>query len=92
MTAQRELGGILYEGTPPVTAVPTGLPTPEGVIAALVLVVHSGVHQDAVEDFVTRYRLAPRGETARAADSQARWTLEPDGRVTIQLLCDEAVE
>ncbi|CUW33393.1 hypothetical protein [Streptomyces reticuli] len=51
----RELGGTLYEGTPPVVAVPTGLPMRDGsVLAALVLVV------------------------------------EPDGRVTIQLLCDES--
>ncbi|ORT54645.1 hypothetical protein [Streptomyces sp. CB03238] len=87
---KRELGGTLYEGTPPVEAVPTGLPTPDGVIAALILVVEPDVDQAEVDDFVTRYRLVPRDQTARAADSQARWTLEPDGRVTIQLLCEES--
>ncbi|MFE1076635.1 hypothetical protein ACFW5W_36270 [Streptomyces sp. NPDC058783] len=87
----RELGGTLYEGTPPVTAVPTGLPMTDGtVLAALILVVEPGVDEAEVKDFVTRYRMAPRGEVARAADSQARWTLESDGRVTIQLLCEES--
>ncbi len=87
----RELGGTLYEGTPPVVAVPTGLPLTDGkVLAALVLVVEPGVDEAEVKDFVTRYRMVPRGEVARAADSQARWTLEDDGRVTIQLLCEES--
>ncbi|GGY71482.1 hypothetical protein GCM10010363_61040 [Streptomyces omiyaensis] len=87
----RELGGTLYEGTPPVVAVPTGLPMTDGtVLAALVLVVEPDVDEVEVKDFVTRYGLAPRDEVARAADSQARWTLENDGRVTIQLLCEES--
>ncbi|WP_143667101.1 hypothetical protein [Streptomyces sp. FBKL.4005] len=87
----RELGGTLYEGTPPVVAVPTGLPMRDGsVLAALVLVVEPDVDQAEVKDFVTRYRMVPRGQVARAADSQARWSLEEDGRVTIQLLCDES--
>ncbi|MFI0901765.1 hypothetical protein [Streptomyces sp. NPDC020983] len=84
------LGGTLYEGTPPALAVPTGMQTDQGVIVALVLVVDEGVPDDVVHDFVTRYRLVPREETARAADSQARWTLEHDGRVTIQLLCEQS--
>jgi hypothetical protein len=84
------LDGTVYEGVPPVWAVPTGFQTPEGVIAVLVLVVQPGVPAAVVDDFVTRYRLVPRDETARAADSQARWTLEHDGRVTIQLLCDDS--
>lgn len=90
MTKRSALDGTVYEGVPPVLAVPTGLQTPEGVIAVLVLVVQPGVPEEDVDDFVTRYRLVPRDETARAADSQARWTLERDGRVTIQLLCDES--
>lgn len=89
--SSRELGGTLYEGLPPAVAVPTGMQTADGLIAALVLVVQPGVDQAEVDDFVTRYRLTPRGETARAVDSQARWTLEPDGRVTIQLLCADSV-
>ncbi|MGW1037570.1 hypothetical protein [Streptomyces antibioticus] len=90
MNRSRELGGVLYEGMPPVEAVPTGMPTADGLIAALVLVVQPGVDQAEVDDFVTRYRLTPRGQTARAVDSQARWTLEKDGRVTIQLLCPDS--
>ncbi|MFF8293649.1 hypothetical protein ACF068_31195 [Streptomyces sp. NPDC016309] len=87
----RKLGDTLYEGTPPVVAVPTGLPLTDGsVLAALVLVVEPGVEEAEVKDFVTRYRMVPRGEVARAADSQARWTLEDDGRVMIQLLCEES--
>ncbi|MDG9728469.1 hypothetical protein [Streptomyces sp. DH41] len=87
----RELGGTLYEGTPPVVAVPTGLPMTDGtVLAALVLVVEPDVDETEVKDFVTRYRMVPRGQVARAADSQARWTLGDDGRVTIQLLCEES--
>lgn len=72
-------------------AVPTGLPMTDGtVLAALVLVVEPDVDEREVKDFVTHYRMARRGQVARAADSQARWTLEDDGRVTIQLLCGES--
>ncbi|MDP5317413.1 hypothetical protein [Streptomyces poriferorum] len=90
MNQSRGLGGTVYEGLPLVDAVPTGMPTPDGVIAALILVVKPGVDPAEVDDFVTRYRLVPRGQTARAVDSQARWTLEKDGRVTIQLLCEDS--
>ncbi|MFC4508551.1 MULTISPECIES: hypothetical protein [Streptomyces] len=48
------------------------------------------VDEKVVDDFVTRYGLVPRDETARAADSQARWSLEADGRTTIQLLSDDS--
>ncbi|MET9206776.1 hypothetical protein ABZW38_16705 [Streptomyces bacillaris] len=88
---KRELGGTLYEGTPPVSVVPTAMPTRGGgVLGLLVLVVEPGVDQAEIDAFVTRYRLVPRDQTARAADSQARWSLEKDGRVTIQLLSEES--
>ncbi|RPK70077.1 hypothetical protein EES45_36170 [Streptomyces sp. ADI97-07] len=48
MNQSRGLGGTVYEGLPLVDAVPTGLPTPTGVIAALVLVVKPGVDQTAL--------------------------------------------
>lgn len=89
MTAKRELYGTECEGVPPASAVPLALPTTDGLVAALVLVVNEGVPRAEVVDFVTRYRFATREETARAADSQARWSLEPDGRVTFQFLCDD---
>ncbi|MER6958237.1 hypothetical protein [Streptomyces sp. NPDC000618] len=61
----------------------------DGTIAALALVVNCSVPRAEVLDFVTRYRFTTRNEIARAADSQARWSLEADGRVTFQFLCDE---
>jgi hypothetical protein len=88
MTAHRERYAV-YEGVPEVVAVPTGLPTTEGLLAVLVLVLDKSVSCSEMEDFVTRYRFVPRQETARAADSQARWSLEPDGRVTFTFLCAE---
>ncbi|KAB7839518.1 hypothetical protein FRZ00_21520 [Streptomyces mobaraensis] len=69
------------------TAVPLALPTTGGLMAVLALVADKGVPRAEVVDFVTRYGFATRDEAARAADSQARWLLEPDGRVTFQLLC-----
>ncbi|MFJ2589704.1 hypothetical protein [Streptomyces sp. NPDC087538] len=89
MTQSRELNGILYEGIPPVEDFsPTGIMSPTGgLLAVLVLIVEPGVE---VEDFAARYRMVPRDQIARAVDSQARWTLETDGRVTIQLLCEES--
>ncbi|MGW1289743.1 hypothetical protein ACWD4N_40420 [Streptomyces sp. NPDC002586] len=89
MTTQRDPYRAAYEGIPPGAAVPLALPTTEGLMAALVLAVDKDVPRATVVDFVTRYRFATRDQTARAADSQARWTLEPDGRVTFQLLCDD---
>ncbi|MFI0742824.1 hypothetical protein ACH4PU_32785 [Streptomyces sp. NPDC021100] len=87
MTTKRELYGTVCEGVPPVTAVPLALPTTGGLMAALALVVDKSVPRVEVVDFVARYRFATRDETARAIDSQARWSLETDGRVTFQLLC-----
>ncbi|MGW6016185.1 hypothetical protein [Streptomyces sp. NPDC055210] len=85
----RELYGTVYEGVPEGTSVPLALPTVDGQLAALALVVNSDVPHDEVVGFVTRYRFATRDESALAADSQARWSLEADGRVTFQFLCDE---
>ncbi|QKV98215.1 hypothetical protein HUT19_41575 (plasmid) [Streptomyces sp. NA02950] len=88
MTA-RELYGSVYEGVPDSTAVPTGLPTMDGTLPALILIPNADVTDAEVRDFTARHRFASREETARAADSQARWSLEPDGRVSITFLSDE---
>ncbi|GGO58875.1 hypothetical protein [Streptomyces lasiicapitis] len=89
MTA-RELYGSLYEGVPDCAAVPTALPTTDnGLLPALVLIPDPSIPGTEVRDFAARHCFVPRQETARAADSQARWTLEPDGRVTVTFLSDE---
>ncbi|MCW8103368.1 hypothetical protein [Streptomyces tauricus] len=85
----RELYGTVYEGVPEALAVPLALSTVDGPIAALALVVNSDVPRAEITDFVTRYRFATRDVIARAADSQARWSLENDGRVTFQFLCGD---
>lgn len=88
MTA-RELYGSVYEGVPDCTAVPTALPTTDGLLPALILIPDPGVTDAEVQDFTTRHRFAARDETARAADSQARWSLEPDGRVSVTFLSED---
>jgi hypothetical protein len=79
----------VYEGVPDSTAVPTALPTTEGPLPALILIPNSGVSDAEVQEPTTRHRFAVRDETARAADSQARWSLEPDGRVTVTFLSED---
>ncbi|MFI5749088.1 hypothetical protein ACIBBE_24850 [Streptomyces sp. NPDC051644] len=80
MTA-RELYGSVYEGVPDSTAVPTALPTTDGLLPALVLVLNLGVTDTEIREFAARHRFVPGDETARAVNSQARWSLEPDGRL-----------
>ncbi|MET9850763.1 hypothetical protein [Streptomyces ossamyceticus] len=88
MTA-RELYGSVYDGAPDSTAVPTALPTTDGLLPALILIPNPGVTDAEIHDFTARHQFASRDETARAADSQARWSLEPDGRVTITFLSED---
>lgn len=88
MTA-RELYGSVYEGVPDSTAVPTALPTTDGPLPALILIPNPDVTDAETRAFTARYRFAAWDETARAADSQARWSLEPDGRVTVTFLSEE---
>ncbi|MEW1675500.1 hypothetical protein AB0O47_19960 [Streptomyces noursei] len=77
-------------GIPATAAVPTGAPGVDGILElALALV---GTAQDSrgeVDAFLKRHCFAPSDETARAKDSQARWTIEPDGRVTVTFLADD---
>jgi hypothetical protein len=45
--------------------------------------------REDVDAFLKRHHFAPRDEFALAKDSQARWTIEPDGRVTVTFLADD---
>ncbi|WP_225636723.1 hypothetical protein [Streptomyces solaniscabiei] len=72
------------EGVPDSTAVPTALPTTEGPLPTLIFIPNPGVTHAEVLAFTTRHRSAARDETARAADSQIRWSLEPDGLVHVR--------
>lgn len=88
----REFIGAVSEGVPSGTVLPVGLPLADGTIAAaLILVVDRCVPATEVSEFAVRHRFAGREETARAVDSQARWSLESDGRVNLQLLTEDGV-
>ncbi|WP_063729035.1 hypothetical protein [Streptomyces sp. RTd22] len=45
--------------------------------------------REEINAFLKRHHFAPRDEVALAKDSQARWTIEPDGRVTVTFLADD---
>jgi hypothetical protein len=45
-----------------------------------------------VDKFLSRHRFAPRGEVALAKDSQARWTVERDGRVVVSFIAEDGVD
>ncbi|MFE5847775.1 hypothetical protein ACFQ7N_39755 [Streptomyces niveus] len=91
--SQRNVLGTVYDGIPaPVTAIPTGFPTTEGsLLMALVLAVDEAADRADVDAFVERHRFVPRDQTSRAVDSQARWTRERDGRVSVTFLADDGV-
>ncbi|MBE9500745.1 hypothetical protein IHE61_31070 [Streptomyces sp. GKU 257-1] len=89
MTPRRDLHDSAHEGIPATAAVPLALPTTDGPRAALALAATEDVPRDEILAFVSRHQFAPRDQTARAADSQARWSTEPDGRVTFQFVCDD---
>ncbi|WP_030894237.1 hypothetical protein [Streptomyces sp. NRRL F-5053] len=75
----------------PVTALPLGFPTMEGtLLMGLVLAVDEAADRADLDAFVTRHRFVTRDQTARAADSQARWTYE-EGRVTVTFLAEDGV-
>ncbi|MET7363161.1 hypothetical protein ABZS76_32655 [Streptomyces sp. NPDC005562] len=77
-------------GLPPVTAVPTGLPLAGGGVEfALALVGAADVRPGEIEEFAERFRFVPGDQTARAADSQARWTIERSGAVTVSFLAED---
>ncbi|MFE3629399.1 hypothetical protein [Streptomyces goshikiensis] len=91
--SQRNVLGTVYDGIPaPVTAIPTGFPTTEGsLVMALILCVDEAADRDEVNEFVERHHFVTRDEVSRAADSQARWTRENDGRVSVTFLADDGV-
>ncbi|MEU0770560.1 hypothetical protein [Streptomyces albogriseolus] len=86
-----DLMRVLPEGIPhPTTIVPTAAPTQAGgLLPVLAMAVAPGVDRAELDAFLTRYRFVRWNETARAGDSQARWTYEPDGRVVVTLLDED---
>ncbi|MFI8459081.1 hypothetical protein [Kitasatospora sp. NPDC085464] len=69
----------------------TAAPDPDGggPVPILAMVVEGSVPRAEVEEFAARHSFAPNGTTARAADSQTRWSVEADGRVVFSLLAEE---
>lgn len=76
------------DGVPAAYAVPTATPIHEapGLLPVLALVVAPDVDQADVDRFLGRFHFVPGDQTARAGDSDARWTVERDGRVTVTFL------
>ncbi|MFC4507061.1 MULTISPECIES: hypothetical protein [Streptomyces] len=89
---QRLVRVVAFNGIPATAAVPTGAPHTDGdVTIALALI---GTEQDSREEidaFLARHRFSRSTEIARAKDSQARWTIERDGRITVTFLADDEV-
>ncbi|MCZ0981790.1 hypothetical protein O1L60_30730 [Streptomyces diastatochromogenes] len=84
------VSAVSMNGIPVTAAVPTGAPEADGRLQpALALVSTAQDSRDEVDAFLKRHHFAPRDEFARAYDSQARWTIEPDGRVTVTFLADD---
>ncbi|MFJ9719960.1 hypothetical protein ACIRPQ_29210 [Streptomyces sp. NPDC101213] len=81
---------VLPEGLPhPCAIVPTAAPTGEGILPVLALAVGPDADRAELDTFLKRHRFVRRYDTARAADSQARWTYEADGRVLISFLAED---
>lgn len=79
-------------GLPPVTAVPTGTPLADGsILCILALVPRPEASAEEVEQFVRRFRFVSRHETARAADSQVRWSIEANGVVSMTFTDEEGM-
>ncbi|MFF7750391.1 hypothetical protein ACFZCP_14185 [Streptomyces sp. NPDC007971] len=77
-------------GIPATAAVPSGAPGADGSLElALALVGTAQDSREEIDAFLKRHHFAPRDEVARARDSQARWTIEPDGRITVTFLADD---
>lgn len=89
---QRLVDAVSMSGVPGLAAVPTGAPEAGGGLQpALALVSTRKDSREEIDAFLKRHHFAPRGEFARAKDSQARWTVERDGRVTVTFLADDGV-
>ncbi|MFD6934707.1 hypothetical protein ACFWAP_00930 [Streptomyces goshikiensis] len=81
-----------FNGVPVTAAVPTGAPRSDGGWdLALALVGTAQDRRDEVDAFLARHHFAPHDEVARAKDSQARWTIEKDGRVVVTFLAADGV-
>lgn len=81
---------VSMNGIPAAAAVPSGAPGTDGSLQlALALVSTREDSREEVDAFLRRHHFAGRDEFALAKDSQARWTIEPDGRVTVTFLADD---
>ncbi|MGD6750406.1 hypothetical protein [Streptomyces sp. BH105] len=58
---------------------------------ALALVATADDSREEIDAFLEQHNFSAREVTARASDSQARWTIEPDGRVTVTFLSDSGI-
>lgn len=88
----RLVSTVSINGVPATAAVPTGAPQKDGTLEpALALIGTAEDSREEIDAFLERHHFAPGGETARAAESQARWTIEQDGRVTVTFLADDGV-
>lgn len=90
--AQRLVPAVSFNGVPATAAVPTGVPEADGGLQlALALVSTAQDSREEIDAFLKRHHFAPRDEVARAKGSQARWTIERDGRVVVSFLSDDGV-
>ncbi|WP_143662674.1 hypothetical protein [Streptomyces sp. CB03238] len=84
---------VSFNGVPAAAAVPTGAPEADGGLQPALALVHLGRESRAeVDAFLKRHRFAPRGDVAQAKDSQARWSIERDGRVVLSFIADNGVD
>lgn len=88
--AQRQVAAWAA-GLPPMTAVPTGAPTADGMVCILALLPTPEATEEEIGRFVQRFHFVSREETARAADSQVRWSVESGGAVTVSFLAEDGV-
>ncbi|MEU7278752.1 hypothetical protein AB0A69_08255 [Streptomyces sp. NPDC045431] len=90
---QRLVPLVSFNGVPAAAAVPTGAPEAGGGLQPALALVHMGREaRPEVDDFLRRHRFAPRDEIALAKESQARWTIERDGRVTVSFIAENGVD
>lgn len=73
------------------TAVPTATLTNDGPLCLLALIPTKEVPADEIQRFIERFHFVPNRETARARDSQVRWSFETNGVVTMTFLADDGV-
>ncbi|WP_159048651.1 hypothetical protein [Streptomyces sp. NRRL F-4489] len=92
MSGQTKIVYAAGNGVPEGVAFPTGTPSREGgLLMIMALAIAPEVPRDELNDFLKRHHFVPRTETARAADSQARWTLEKDSSVRLSFTSEEGL-